>query len=51
MGAMLLKLNLNSLILTEKLKMKRKAIQVKEAKLIQAEGTCTYIILTLSPCK
>ena len=28
-----------------------KAIHVNEAKLIQAEGTWTYIILTLSPCK
>ena len=28
-----------------------KAMQVKEAKPIHADGTWTYIILTLSPCK
>ena len=27
-----------------------KAIKENEAKPIQAEGTCTYIILTESPC-
>ena len=29
----------------------KKAMAEKEAKPIQAAGTCTYIILTLSPCK
>mgnify|MGYP004193130215 FL=1 len=50
-GAILLVINVRCLILKIKLKIDKNAIHVKEAKLIQAAGTCTYIILTLSPCK
>ena len=39
------------LVLKIKLAIDNKAMQVKEAKPIQADGTCTYIILTLSPCR
>ena len=39
------------LILKMKCAMDNMAIVEKEAKPIHAEGTCTYIILTLSPCK
>ena len=50
-GAILFEIKFKLFIFSKKVKNERKAIQVKEAKLIQAEGTCTYIILTLSPCK
>ena len=32
-------------------KINNKAMHENDARLIQAAGTCTYIILTLSPCK
>jgi len=44
-------INLIFLILKIKCAMDNIAIEEKEAKPIHAEGTCTYIILTLSPCK
>ena len=50
-GAILLVTSFIFLILKIKLAIDNNAIEVKEAKPIQAEGTCTYIILTLSPCK
>ena len=50
-GAILLLIIIKFLVLKIKLAIDNKAIQVKEDKPIQADGTCTYIILTLSPCK
>ena len=50
-GAILLVIIIKFFVLKIKLAIESKAMQVKEAKPIQAEGTWTYIILTLSPCK
>ena len=50
-GAILFVINFKFLILNIKFKIDKMAIQLKEARLIQAAGTCTYIILTLSPCR
>ena len=50
-GAILLITSFKFLILNKKCKIDNKAINVNEAKLIQADGTWIYIILTLSPCK
>ena len=50
-GAILFAINDKFLILKIKFIIDRKAMAVKEARPIQAAGTCTYIILTLSPCK
>ena len=48
-GAILLVINVRFLILKMKLIIDNNAMQVKEARPIHAAGTCTYIILTLSP--
>ena len=50
-GAILLVIKFKFFILKIKLNIDNRAILVNEAKPIQADGTCTYIILTLSPCK
>ena len=50
-GAILLVIIIRFLVLKIKFAIDNSAMQVKEAKPIQADGTCTYIILTLSPCK
>ena len=50
-GAILFVINFKFLILKIKFKIETIAIQLKEARLIHAAGTCTYIILTLSPCR
>ena len=50
-GAILLVINVKFFILKIKFAIDNKAMQVKDARPIHAEGTCTYIILTLSPCK
>ena len=51
MGAMLFVIKFKFFILKIKFNIDNKAMLVNEAKPIQADGTCTYIILTLSPCK
>jgi len=50
-GAILLVIKVKFLILKIKFAIESRAMHVKEASPIHAEGTCTYIILTLSPCK
>ena len=46
-----IKLTLDDTTDDQKFKIETIAIQLKEARLIHAAGTCTYIILTLSPCR
>ena len=50
-GAKLFKKRNKFLILKTKLSIELKAINEKMESPIQAEGTCTYMILTASPCK
>ena len=50
-GAILFVIKFKFFILNIKLNIDNKAILVNEANPIQAYGTWTYIILTLSPCK
>tara|TARA_B100001029_G_C14849699_1_gene333016 strand:+ start:359 stop:547 length:189 start_codon:yes stop_codon:yes gene_type:complete len=49
-GARLLYIKVKLLILNKKLIIQRKLIDAKQSKDIQADGTCTYMILTESPC-
>ena len=50
MGATLFVINVRCFILKIKFKIDKSAINEKEARPIQAAGTCTYMILTESLC-